>query len=54
VLGLLLQLIGWSLTAAAGVLGAPYWFGMLSKVVNIRGSGPKPQTSSPQEKKDTD
>jgi hypothetical protein len=54
VLGLVLQVIGWSLTALAGVLGAPYWFGMLSKVVNIRGSGPKPQTSPPQEKKNVD
>jgi hypothetical protein len=43
VAGLLLQILGWVLTALAGVLGAPYWFGLLSKVVNIRGSGPKPE-----------
>jgi len=36
------HLLGWFLTALAGTLGAPYWFAMLSKVVSIRGSGPKP------------
>jgi hypothetical protein len=38
----LVQLIGWLITALAGTLGAPYWFGMLSKMTGIRGSGPKP------------
>jgi hypothetical protein len=45
----ILKLIGWALTALAGTLGAPYWFQLLSKVFNIRGSGnkpPKPQTAS--------
>ncbi len=37
-----LSLVGWIMTAVAGVLGAPYWFGLLTKVVNIRGAGPKP------------
>jgi len=36
------HLFGWALTALAGTLGAPYWFAILSKVVGIRGSGPKP------------
>ena len=39
----LLHLLGWTMTALAGVLGAPYWFGLLSKVVNIRGAGPRPE-----------
>lgn len=39
----LLKLIGWFITAFAGSLGASYWFAMLSKVVNIRSSGPPPQ-----------
>ena len=43
---LLLRLLGWVLTALAGVLGAPYWFAALSKVINIRGSGPKPKSAS--------
>jgi len=44
---LMLQLVGWALTAFAAVLGAPYWFGLLSKVVNIRGAGPKPKEPAP-------
>jgi hypothetical protein len=40
----LVHVLGWILTALAGTLGAPYWFAMLSKVVSIRGSGPKPAT----------
>ena len=39
----LLHLLGWTMTALAGVLGAPYWFGLLTKVVNIRGAGPRPE-----------
>lgn len=39
----LLQIAGWVITALAGVIGAPYWFGLLTKVVNIRGAGPKPE-----------
>jgi hypothetical protein len=45
----MVKLIGWALTALAGTLGAPYWFQLLSKVFNIRGSGnkpPKPQPAS--------
>lgn len=39
-----LKLLGWVLTALAGVLGAPFWFAALSSVANLRGSGPKPAT----------
>jgi hypothetical protein len=38
----LLKLLGWIVTALAGVLGAPFWFSALVKIVNLRGSGPKP------------
>jgi len=38
----LVHLLGWVLTALAGTLGAPYWFAALARIVNIRGSGPKP------------
>ena len=38
----LLKLLGWMLTAAAGTLGAGYWFGLLTKAINIRGTGPRP------------
>jgi len=45
---------GWLLTAAAISLGAPFWFDMLNKVINIRSSGkspeekPKPPQTVPQ------
>jgi hypothetical protein len=38
-----LKLLGWILTAGAGTLGAGYWFGLLTKAINIRGTGPKPE-----------
>ncbi|HEV7508857.1 MAG TPA: hypothetical protein VGS07_28515 [Thermoanaerobaculia bacterium] len=41
---------GWLLTAFAISLGAPFWFDMLNKVINIRSSGasPEEQPKSPQ------
>ena len=39
----LVHVLGLILTALAATLGAPYWFALLSKIVGIRGSGPKPQ-----------
>ncbi|WP_257385081.1 hypothetical protein [Tahibacter caeni] len=38
----LVKLLGWAVTALAGTLGAPYWFGLLAKVVGLRGSGTRP------------
>ena len=42
--------LGWLLTAFAISLGAPFWFDMLNKVINIRASGraPEEQPKSPQ------
>jgi len=34
--------IGILVTALAGMLGGPFWFGVLQRLVNLRGSGPKP------------
>ena len=41
--------IGWLLTALAATLGAPFWFDLLSKFMNVRQAGerPKPSTPSP-------
>jgi hypothetical protein len=39
----LVQLLGWILTAAALSLGAPFWFDMLNKFINLRGAGGKPK-----------
>jgi hypothetical protein len=41
------MIAGWVLTAAAGVLGAPFWFELLQRLVNMRGSGPKPDVRRP-------
>jgi hypothetical protein len=42
--GPLAKLLGLLLTALAISQGAPFWFDLLSKVSNQRGSGPAPAT----------
>ena len=37
------HLLGWLLTAIAVSLGAPFWFDMLKKIVNLRAAGREPQ-----------
>jgi hypothetical protein len=39
---ILAALPGWILTAIAVSLGAPFWFGLLQQVVNLRNAGSKP------------
>jgi hypothetical protein len=39
----LIQVLGWMLTAIALTLGAPFWFDLLQKFVNIRRAGGKPK-----------
>ena len=39
----LTKLLGWIVTALAVSLGAPFWFDLLRKLVNIRSSGNKPE-----------
>lgn len=45
-----LRLFGWFLTIVAVSLGAPFWFDMLNKLMNIRNAGKKPETSDQQNK----
>jgi hypothetical protein len=33
---------GWLITALALSLGAPFWFDLLNKIIQLRGTGPKP------------
>jgi hypothetical protein len=40
------KLIGWGLSAIAISLGAPFWFDLLSKLVNLRHSGQKPLSTA--------
>jgi hypothetical protein len=42
----LIKLLGWSITAFALYLGAPFWFDALNKIVNLRATGNKPAKSS--------
>lgn len=37
------KIIGWLITALAITLGAPFWFDLLGKFVNLRTSGDKPE-----------
>jgi hypothetical protein len=38
-----LKIIGWLLTALAISVGAPFWFDLLNRLVDLRGSGKKPE-----------
>ena len=38
-----LKLLGWVWTGIGLSLGAPFWFDLLKKFMNIRGAGPKPE-----------
>ena len=40
------RIIGWLVTGLAVSLGAPFWFDLLSKFMNIRGTGDKPAKAS--------
>ena len=40
-------IIGWILTALAASLGAPFWFDMLNRFVDIRGNGRAPEEKDP-------
>lgn len=35
-------LLGWAITAVAVSLGAPFWFGLLQNIMNLRNAGPPP------------
>jgi hypothetical protein len=41
-----LKIIGWLITALAVSMGAPFWFDLLSRLINVRGSGPKPASAA--------
>jgi hypothetical protein len=40
-----ITILGWLITAVALSAGAPFWFDMLKRLVNIRNAGIKPDTS---------
>ncbi|MBW4579665.1 MAG: hypothetical protein KME42_08860 [Tildeniella nuda ZEHNDER 1965/U140] len=46
---LLKLIIGWIVSGLAIAMGAPFWFDLLGKVMNVRNSGSKPQTAATKE-----
>ncbi|MEM1221017.1 MAG: hypothetical protein AAGH79_18995, partial [Bacteroidota bacterium] len=42
------KVFGWLITSLAISLGAPFWFDLLRKLVNIRGTGGVPPASNTQ------
>ncbi len=39
-----IKFAGWLVTASVSLFGAPFWFDLLQKLVNLRGTGNKPAT----------
>lgn len=44
---LLVQAAGWLLTAASSMFGAPFWFDLFQRLINMRGTGGKPEDGKP-------
>lgn len=40
------RLIGWIISGLAISMGAPFWFELLSKIMNVRNTGPRPASTS--------
>ena len=38
-----ITLVGWMVTASASLFGGPFWFDLLKKLINLRGTGFKPK-----------
>lgn len=50
---LILHLFGWLLTAITASFGAPFWFDLLNKLVNLRAGGRPPLTAADQREKES-
>ncbi|SDY17990.1 hypothetical protein [Nitrosomonas sp. Nm58] len=44
--GFLLIIFGWLITASASLFGAPFWFDLLQHLTHLRGTGPKPKSTT--------
>ena len=51
--GWMALLFGWLVTGLAASLGAAFWFDVLGKALQIRGSGPKTTAHAPAQKRET-
>lgn len=49
---LMRMLLGWIVTGIAIAMGAPFWFDLLGKVVNVRNAGAKPASRASQSRSD--
>lgn len=43
----LLQIAGWIITASSALFGAPFWFSTLQRIMQLRGTGAKPEEAAP-------
>lgn len=50
-LGLLRMISGWAVSGIAIAMGAPFWFDLLGKFVNVRNAGGKPSPAAGEEQK---
>ena len=41
----LIRLVGWLVTASSALFGAPFWFDSLQKIIQLRGTGKKPDVA---------
>jgi hypothetical protein len=41
----LVKVLGWLVTGLAVSLGAPFWFDLLNRVVDLRGAGRRPEST---------
>ena len=46
VLGIIKLIFGWLLSAGAIAMGAPFWFDLLGKFMNVRNAGKVPESTS--------
>jgi hypothetical protein len=49
--GVLTKITGLLATILAIFMGAPFWFDLLNKIANLRGTGAKPASSTSPDKK---
>ena len=45
ILGIIKLIFGWLLSAAAIAMGAPFWFDLLGKFINVRNAGQVPEST---------
>jgi hypothetical protein len=43
------RILGWMVSGFAISMGAPFWFELLGKIINVRNTGPKPASSAEKE-----